>query len=353
MPVPFRRCCALGLTLGFGLALFSAEADEPVTITKPAPEALPEALPEVLAKSAPESVAELKALEAHIQKLLPQLRAATVAVRIHEAHGSGVVVSGTGLIMTAGHVSGRPGREVEVTLPDGKKVSGRTLGRNSNLDSGLIQIDGTRTDWPHCDLAPRADGESGLKLGDWCISMGHPGGYQEGRTAPVRLGRIIILINRLIQTDCELVGGDSGGPLFNMRGQVIGINSRIGQPLDFNFHVPTRLYQKEWDKLTQSRDLDGSEDLDGDGGKGALLGLSGQPDAAGLKVTKVYPDEPAAWAGIQEGDLLVTFDAHRISDMTQLIEHVGDKLPGDEVKIELLRDGQKVELTVELDVKWD
>ena len=349
MPVPFRWSCALGFTLGFGLAVFSAQADEPVAITKPAPPALPE----VFAKSAPESVAELKSLEAHIQQLLPRLSAATVAVRIREAHGSGVIVSGSGLIMTAGHVSGSPRRDVEVTLPDGKKVFGRTLGRNSNLDSGLIQIDGTRTDWPHCDLAPRAEGEPTIKLGDWCISMGHPGGYQAGRTAPVRLGRVIVLINRLIQTDCELVGGDSGGPLFNMQGQVIGINSRIGQPLDFNFHVPTRLYQKEWDKLTQSRDLDGSEDLDGDGSKGALLGLSGQPDTAGLKVTKVYPDEPAAWAGIKEGDLLVTFDAHHITDMTQLIEHVGDKLPGDEVQIELLRDGQKVELTIELDVKWD
>ena len=347
MPVPFRWSSVWGLTLG--LAVFSAEADEPVAISKPAS---PAALPEVFSKSAPESVAELKALEAHVQKLLPQLSAATVAVRIHEAHGSGVIVSGSGLIMTAGHVSGRPGREVEVTLPDGKKVYGRTLGRNSNLDSGLIQIEGSRTDWPYCDVVPRGPGESSLQLGDWVISMGHPGGYMEGRTAPVRLGRVIVLINRLIQTDCELVGGDSGGPLFNMQGQVIGINSRIGAPLDFNFHVPTRLYQKEWDKLTQSRDLDGTEDLDGDGSKGALLGLSGQPDTAGLKVTKVYADEPAAWAGIQVGDLLVTFDSQRISDMTQLIERVGDKLPGDEVHLELLRNGTKVELTVELDVKW-
>jgi serine protease Do len=242
---------------------------------------------------------------------------------------------------------------VEVTLTDGKKVYGRTLGRNRVLDTGLIQIDGDRTDWPFCDLASGANVKSATQVGDWCLSLGHPGGYQEGRTAPVRLGRIIVLMHRLMQTDCELVGGDSGGPLFNMRGEVIGINSRIGAGLDFNFHVPTRAFQQEWDRLTQSRDLEGTEDLDGDGRHGALLGLSGESDTAGLKITKVYEGEPAAWAGVRVGDLLVTLDAKRITSMSQLIEQVGDKLPGDEVQIELLRDGKKIELTIELDLKWD
>lgn len=350
MSVLFRWSWLGGLALGLSLGLLSAKAEEPVTVAKPATKPL---LPEVFSKSVPGSVAELKALESHVRQLLPQLSAATVAVQIREAHGSGVIVSAKGLIMTAGHVSGKPGREVEVTLADGTQVKGRTLGRNRILDTGLIQIDGDRADWPFCEPVSRTEAKSATQLGDWCLSLGHPGGYQAGRTAPVRLGRVIVQMHRLMQTDCELVGGDSGGPLFNMRGEVIGINSRIGAGLDFNFHVPTRAFQQEWDSLVQSKDLDGTEDLDGDGRHGALLGLSGQTDTAGLKVTKVYEDEPAAWAGIRVGDLLVTLDAKRITDMNQLIEQVGEKLPGDEVQIELLRNGKKIELTVELDLKWD
>ena len=342
MPDPFRlSCVALGYALGLAMGQYAARADEPVAITKP----VDNVLPEVFSKSDPESISDLKAFESHLKQLLPRLNSATVAVRIREAHGSGVIVSASGLVMTAGHVSGKPGREVEVTLPDGSAVYGHTLGRNRNLDSGLIQIDGGRTDWPFCPLEASVDGMSPTKLGDWCIVLGHPGGYLAGRTAPVRLGRVIMLGQRLIQTDCELVGGDSGGPLFNMRGDVIGINSRIGQPLEFNFHVPTSVYQKEWDKLARS------EDLKGDGG--ALLGLSGQSDAAGLKVTKVYADEPASRAGIQVGDIIVTFEAQRITDMAQLIEQVNEMMPGDEVKIELLRDGKRIELIVELDMQWD
>jgi len=330
---------AFGLALG--LYEYAAYADEPVVIAKP----LNKALPEVFSKSDPESISDLKAFESHLKQLLPRLQAATVAVRIHEAHGSGVMVSASGLVMTAGHVSGKPGRQVEVTLPDGSSVFGHTLGRNRNLDSGLIQIDGGRTDWPYCALETKVDGKSSTKLGDWCIVLGHPGGYLKGRAAPVRLGRVILLGQRLMQTDCELVGGDSGGPLFNMQGDVIGINSRIGQPLEFNFHVPTGVYQKEWDKLVRSEDLKGDS--------GALLGLSGQPDPAGLKVTKVYADEPASRAGIQVGDVIVTFESHRVSDMAQLIKQVDEMMPGDEVEIELLRAGKIVKLTVELDLRWD
>lgn len=339
MPVLIRLSCLWGFALGLGA--FAAWADEPVSALKPAGDLLPE----VFSKSVPESVSDLKAFETHFKQLLPRLGAATVAVRIRDAHGSGVIVSASGLIMTAGHVSGRPGREVEITLPDGSNVYGRTLGRNRNLDSGLIQIEGGRTDWPFCPLAMKSDSKPVNQLGDWCIALGHPGGYQKGRTAPVRLGRIILLSQRLIQTDCELVGGDSGGPLFNMRGEVIGINSRIGAPLEFNYHVPTSVYQYEWDQLSRSEDLEGES--------GALLGLSGQPDAAGLKVTKVYANEPASRAGILVGDILVTFESQRISDMSQLIERVSEMMPGDEVHIELLRDGKKIELTVELDLRWD
>lgn len=304
-----------------------------------------EALPAVFAKPVPESVADLKEFQAHLLKVLPKMQSATVALRIGDAHGSGVIVSEQGLIMTAGHVSGRPGRRADITLSDGKHVTGWTLGRNRHLDSGLIKIDGDRADWPFCPLVPKSTSGNASSLGDWCVSIGHPGGLQEGRSAPVRLGRVIVVSKRLLQTDCELVGGDSGGPLFNMRGEVVGINSRIGPPLEFNYHVPTAIYQQEWDKLVKAEDMKGTS--------GALLGISGKADTGGLRITKVYDDEPAARAGVKVNDLLVTFDAEQITDMNVLIEKVGDRVPGEEVVLELLRDGKKISLKVELDMRWD
>lgn len=304
-----------------------------------------EPLPAVFTKAVPESVDDLKELQTHLLKLLPRLQSATVALRIGDAHGSGVIVSENGLIMTAGHVSGRPGRRADITFPDGQHATGRTLGRNRHLDTGLIQIDGDRADWPFSPLVPTATSGNASSLGDWCVSLGHPGGYQAGRSAPVRLGRVIVVSKRLLQTDCELVGGDSGGPLFNMRGEVIGINSRIGQPLNFNYHVPTALFHQEWDKLLKSEDLKGTS--------GALLGVSGKAETGGLRVTKVYDDEPAARAGVKVDDLLVTFDGKQVKDMNDLIEKVGDRVPGEEVVLELLRDGKKISLKVELDMRWD
>lgn len=344
MPVPFRLMCVLsGYALGVALGLAGSviRAEEPVTVNKNEVKTLPD----VFQKTDPESIDDLKSFETHLREILPRLQSATVAVRINEAHGSGVIVTPTGLIMTAGHVSGRPGRAAEITLSDGTTVAGRTLGRNRNLDSGLIQLEGGRNDWPYCPRETSLNGKTNTRLGDWCVVLGHPGGYMKGRSAPVRVGRVIMLGQRLVQTDCELVGGDSGGPMFNMNGEVIAINSRIGQPLEFNFHVPSQVYDKEWDKLVRSEDLKGSG--------GALLGLSGVADPNGLRVTKVYPDEPAERAGVRVGDVIVTFESHRVHDMSQLIERVSEMMPGDEVMLDLLRDGKSVKLTAELDVRWD
>ena len=88
-----------------------------------------------------------------------------------------------------------------------------------------------------------------LNSSAWCIAIGHPGGYKLGRTPVVRVGRILDVGKAMIQTDCTLVGGDSGGPLFDMFGRVIGINSRIGPNINYNIHVPVDTYHDTWDKL--------------------------------------------------------------------------------------------------------
>src|SRR5205807_4246056 len=90
---------------------------------------------------------------------------------------------------------------------------------------------------------------------DWCVVTGHPGGFRPGRSPVVRVGRILELNltspRAYLRTDCTLVGGDSGGPLFDMHGRVIGIHSRIGGSITANLHVPVDTYRETWDRLVK------------------------------------------------------------------------------------------------------
>lgn len=297
-------------------------------------------LPAVFSKRVPEGPDDLREMQAHLRSMAERVTACTVGLIIGPAQGSGVIISDDGYVLTAAHVSGRPGRHVEIVLPDGKRVSGTTYGRDDMLDAGLIKID-SGSDWSHADMAP-ADS---IKFGAWCVATGHPGGYHDGRTPVLRLGRVLFATRRVIQSDCELVGGDSGGPLFDMHGRVIGINSRIGEETQLNFHVPINAYTDSWDRLLASESFHTHS--------GALLGISGDAHPAGLKVTKVHPGEPADSAGVRVGDILVTFEGRKITEVKQLIELVGTFQPRRKVDLQLLRDGKVVELTVRLGFRLD
>ncbi|MBL8848338.1 MAG: trypsin-like peptidase domain-containing protein [Planctomycetaceae bacterium] len=298
-------------------------------------------LPAVFSKRVPESVDDLRELQDHLRTLVEKLSACTVSIQIGPAQGSGVIVTNNGYILTAAHVSGKPGRRVDaIVLHDGRTVTGMTLGRDDTLDAGLIKID-QGADWPHADMAPAQS----IEFGEWCVAAGHPGGYHDGRPPVMRLGRVLFATKRVIQSDCELVGGDSGGPLFDMQGRVIGINSRIGEETQLNFHVPIVAYSQSWERLTTSESFNSHS--------GALLGISGKPHAAGLEVTTVHPGDPADDAKIKVGDILVTFGARKVATLAQLIELVGTYQPRREVKLELLRDGKLVEVKVRLGFRFD
>ena len=81
-------------------------------------------------------------------------------------------------------------------------------------------------------------------LGDWVYALGHSGGFEKERGVGVRIGRLVRMAEQTINSDCNLIGGDSGGPLFNMKGQLIGIHSRVGASLEQNMHVPLREFLK-------------------------------------------------------------------------------------------------------------
>jgi serine protease Do len=286
---------------------------------------------------APKDVAKLREMQQQLQAVAKKVIPATVAVQIGAAMGSGVIVSEDGYVMTAGHVSGKPGRKVEVILHDGRRVTGQTLGANYGIDAGLLKI----TDegkYPYVDKGAIED----LHEGQWCIATGHPGGYQNGRPPVVRLGRILAKRDRLLVTDCTLIGGDSGGPLFDLTGNVIGINSRIGGPLSANIHVPISTFLVTWDRLAKGESWGSPGDLhrDGEGGPpvGApYLGVTADRSAGDAKITGVTPGSPAEKAGLMAGDVIKKFADSAISDFASLSKLVREKKPGDKISVEVLR----------------
>jgi serine protease Do len=252
-----------------------------------------------------------------------------------------VLVSADGYILTAAHVSGPPEGPIAVTLPDGTETIGRTLGRNRTLDASLVKIEASDGPLPHVSMGKLDD----IQHGGWCLVTGHPGGYQAERPPVVRFGRIVAITDRLFQTDCELVGGDSGGPVFDMQGRVIGINSRIGEETSLNLHVPIDVYTNHWDRLVAGESFDVHS--------GAFLGVEGEPVQGGIRLTTIRPDEPAEQAGIRSGDILLTFQGKAVESILQLKELVGQERPGSRVRLTLRRDNQVMKLTVRLGYRVD
>jgi len=196
--------------------------------------------------AAPKNVAELKAIQAQIESVVAKVVPCTVGIQIGPAQGSGVIVSDDGLVMTAGHVVGKPGQDVTFLLADGKSAKGKTLGAYKTADAGLMKITEAGK-WPCVEKGRSAE----LKSGAWCVAVGHPLGYRENRPPVVRIGRVLRAAENVIQTDCPLVSGDSGGPLFDLDGKLIGINSRIGGSTSQNFHVPVDIFHEHWDRLVK------------------------------------------------------------------------------------------------------
>lgn len=299
--------------------------------------------------TSPDSAAELKALEARVKEVVAACTPATVGLFAGASAGSGVIVNEDGLILTAAHVIGKPGTSLRVVLPDGRTVAGKSLGVNPEIDSGMAKITGKvpeNADWPGAKdgkwpFAPV--GKSGdLKRGQWVVALGHPGGPKAGRKPPVRVGRYYFYNTRevALRSDCTLVGGDSGGPLFDLTGKVIGIHSRIGRDLEYNIHVPTDAFKKEWDQLVKGATI----------GRDTAVELGIKPDdtAEAPTVKEVIEGSPAARAGIQVGDVILKFNDEQVHSFDDLVHMLSGLEPGQKVPVEVRRDDQTLTLTVTL-----
>jgi len=278
-------------------------------------------------------VADLKAMQAHVRSLTDQLMKCTVGVQVGPAQGSGVIISKDGYVLTAAHVAGKANKDVMFFLADGTKKKGKTLGLNRTLDAGLMKIDGA-ADLPFAEMGL----SNQLNDGQWCLATGHPGGYQDDRKPVLRLGRILLSTSDAITTDCTLVGGDSGGPLFDMQGKVIGINSRIATALSANMHVPVSTFKETWDRLTKA------EEWGHYPGQKPSLGVRGEEGATEAKLATVFPDSPAEQAGLKPGDIVLKFDEVTITDFASLAAEVQKCQPGAKVKVEIKRGDETKEI---------
>jgi serine protease Do len=296
-------------------------------------------LPAALEKATPTSLDDLKAIQRQVSKVLEKVLPCTVCVLVGGGSGSGVIISEDGYILTAGHVSGKAGQNVQVIFHDGRKAKGKTLGANRTIDSGLIQI----TDegkWPFVEMGKSAE----LKKGQWCVATGHPGGPKVGRPPVVRVGRLLDHGKSLLRSDCTLVGGDSGGPLFDMQGRVIGIHSRISKEIDANIHVPVDTYRDTWDKLAKGEVWGGG--FFGSRANEPYLGVQSDPEAKDCRIAEIVSGSPAEKGGLRVNDVVTKFGDKAVSNFDELATLIRGTRPGTEVTVEVRRGDETVSLRV-------
>lgn len=304
----------------------------------------------------PETVEQLKELQNRVKTVVAKCQPCTVGIFIGSSAGSGVFIRKDGklYVLTAGHVSGEANKDCRLMLKDGRTIAGKTLGANNEIDSGLIEVTETKIDTSELPVAEVGDSES-LKKGQWVVSIGHPGGYQKERTPVVRVGRILERNKKVIRTDCTLVGGDSGGPLFDLEGRVVGIHSRIGPTLSMNFHVPVDTFDETWDRLVKAEVWGGARSIMNlfGGSNPAFMGIQTEVKDGKIVVEIVVPKSPADKAGVKVGDVLVKLSGTSLSNADDVPNLLKKKKVGDKVELELLRAGQPMKLEVTLGKRPD
>jgi len=305
-------------------------------------------LPAVFNRATPESVEDLRAIQKQTKEILDKITPATVGLRIGSSAGSGVIVNEEGYILTAGHVSGKPDQNVDILLFDGRRLKGKTLGQNKGIDSGMIKITDKDAKFKWVEMGDSAK----VKVGQWCVAIGHPGGFKPGRTPVVRVGRVLSKDSKTIATDCTLVGGDSGGPMFDMTGKVIAIHSRIGLSVAQNYHVPVDTYRETWDRLAKGESWGGG--LFDFGSRRprpvspAYLGIVVEGDSETCKISEITKGSPAEKAGLKVGDEVTKFDGKMVGNFDDLAGAIKNKKPGDMVEVSVKRGTETLSMKVTL-----
>lgn len=262
--------------------------------------------------------------------------------------GSGFVFTPDGLILTNSHVV-HDAASLEVTVQDGRHLTGSIVGDDPDTDLAVIKVSGS--EFPIASLAD----SSQLRPGQLVIAIGNPLGFQATVTAGVlsALGRSLRsssgrLVDNILQTDAALNPGNSGGPLVDSRGEVIGVNTAVILPAQgLCFAIPSNTARWVASRLIQHGRI--RRGYLGVGGQSARLQrrrvlemqLAGD---GGFLVLSVEPGSPAAAAGIEEGDILVALDDRPIQSVDDLHRLMTEHPVGTRITLTLLRRGRKLTL---------
>ena len=294
------------------------------------------------AEKAPKiDVATLLRVQTDVQKLLPLVRPALVAIQAGGGTASGVIISPDGLLLTAAHVPGAPGKEMRVIFEDGSVTTAKSLGLDKTTDAALAQLKKRPKPWPYVKLSREV---IKAQPGEWCFALGHPGGFDKARGPLLRVGKIIKQTANSLHTDCVLMGGDSGGPLFNFSGEVIGIHSQIWEGRDQNVHVSMAPFLRSWDAMQKSQVIK----VWGVGAGGYLGVATVMNDDLELEVMDVLESSPAKKAGVLAGDVILSVNGETMTDQQQFSATVRARAAGDVLKLGLRNGGNNRELSVKL-----
>lgn len=310
------------------------------------------AAPPASSREPARSLDDLRKIEAAITEVTRKVTPATVALLSERtgSSGSGVIVSEDGLILTAAHVV-EGTDQLLVVFPDGKQVQGKVLGANYSKDSAMVRIDNPGK-WPH---VPLGDSKP-LQAGDWVVALGHSAGFDPARTPPLRFGTVVSKgPGDFLTTDCTLIGGDSGGPLFDLQGRLVAIHSSIGKSLQNNNHAGIDGYREDWDRMLAGETW-GELSLNPFANPemptlGIVMGMI--RGTKGLLVESLVPGSPAAAAGVRGGDIIRTLDGNDLADGGQLRQILAKRKAGDQVKLGLLRERRPVDVTVTLKTRQE
>ncbi len=271
------------------------------------------------------------------------------APRRSQALGSGFVISEDGFIVTNNHVI-QGADEITIEFFEGGELEAEVVGTDPNTDLALLKVS---SDKP-LKFVPWGDSED-MRVGDWVMAMGNPLGQGFSVSAGIVSARGRALsgtFDDYIQTDAAINRGNSGGPLFNMDGEVIGVNTAILSPnggsIGIGFAMSSRVAQRTIDQLQEfgetRRGWLGVRIQDVSADVAEAIGLE---EVRGALVTDV-PEGPAGEAGMEAGDVILSFDGADVADTRDLVQKVANSPIGKEVRVVVFRDGNTETLRVTL-----